>query len=331
MSIISLDILLHKMFKRNTLFLLKVLSVLGFSLGFFRVWIWWLQRRKEDEKLIGEESKPRRCLQGSRGVRGIKAAPHSRFGELQLGRTFYRDTRDRACLGGPQQLSAPAEGTQPGAGVPAAVPRRRHAGSRGPGARRGLSRGEPLRRRALRTRVGGTWSPGARPLPLPRPGPPRPGERPAGNGPLHKCPRAGRAHRCWQPLRPGSSWHSRPARPLCCAPPKSASRCAVPAGQEWKGREKSHLVGARVLPSLRPLVAPPWSEDGGPDSLRRVPDDDGQDLLSRRGGLCGGCDHLPAGHGQSPAPGSERDEDGEVSQDREGTPILCALLIMALV
>lgn len=231
---------------------------------------------------------------------------------------------------------APAEDTQPGAGWgwEAAAVR------------------PPWDTRAQTARCAGSGSPGAQRA-CGWEGPGAPGHAPASSharlrrelaspgaaGYISHPARAGRTGaaslRPWVLLALGREGGRRgPTRPLCCAPPvatagapppaKSGSRFTVPAGQERKGREKFRPVGARS--SLRSL-----SGDGGPDSLGRAPDDAGQDLLSWRGGLCGGCDHLPAGHGQSSAPGGERDEDGEVSQGGEGTPILCALLITALV
>ncbi|XP_044911774.1 mitochondrial brown fat uncoupling protein 1 isoform X2 [Felis catus] len=126
-----------------------------------------------------------------------------------------------------------------------------------------------------------------------------------------------------RPVPPAATARAPPKLRASSASLKSGSRFAVPAGQGRRGREKFHLAGARVLrpcarSSLRNL-----SEDGGPDSLGRAPDHGGQDLLCWRGGLCGGCDHLPAGHGQSPATGSER--DGDVSQG-EGGHLFCASL-----
>lgn len=148
---ISFDFLLQKVFKRNALCLLKVLSVLGFCLGILRVWIWWLESRK----LIGEKRKLRRCLQGSRGVRGIKGAHHSRLGELQLGRTFYQDPQRPLLSGCPSQGHAARLGVAVGGCCGA--PSLGHAGRRRSSAPRRLSRWERLPRRAARLHVGGTW------------------------------------------------------------------------------------------------------------------------------------------------------------------------------
>lgn len=83
-------------------------------------------------------------------------------------------------------------------------------------------------------------------------------------------------------------------------------------------RDGSLLLGASA--SLRNL-----SENGGRDSRRGASHHGGQDLLSRIGGLCGGCDHLPAGHGQSPATGRERDGEGVHLRQRDLIPALIYL------
>lgn len=119
-----------------------------------------------------------------------------------------------------------------------------------------------------------------------------------------------------------------------CRPPPvpgvGESEVAPRAGPQRADREDFHPRGWSRSPRA-PARRSALSEDGGAHSLGRAPDHGGQDLLGWSGGLRGGRDRLPAGHGQSPAAGGERDGDGEASQGPEGTPMVGAPLIPGVV
>lgn len=148
-----------------------------------------------------------------------------------------------------------------------------------------------------------------------------------------------RSSRLYTPPRVGLGASSHPgasvggdarARWHHCAPP-AAVTSGLPPPWWWlsqksesglaaqAGREKNFQLGGWSL-SLLPGAWPRFlSEDGEPHSLRRAPDHGHQDRLSRSVSLLGGCDHLPAGHRQSPATGSEPEADGWGSRGRERT------------
>lgn len=103
MSIISLDTLLPKKKSANKN-LFEKFGVLGFCLGFFQVWIWWLERRKED----AFKGKPRWCLQSSWG-------PPSCLGQPQILETLYQITEIALISGvGGQLLPAQPRGAVKG-------------------------------------------------------------------------------------------------------------------------------------------------------------------------------------------------------------------------
>lgn len=110
---------------------------------------------------------------------------------------------------------------------------------------------------------------------------------------------------------PRSAPLPRPSCPAAPAPcPAERAGVQLPPAGGRRGRENRPPWGCKSLSLDAGAALRTPSEDDGPHDLGRAPDHGGQALLRRSGGLRGGCDHLPAGHSQSPAPGSQRDWGG---------------------
>ena len=209
-----------------------------------------------------------------------------------------------------------------------ALPYASRAGLRRPGARPGL-----LGRRAAPQgpsqdgAVGGTWLRRAHPCQCQ--------ETWSGSAPDRRRRQVTRGGQRAPRGRPRRGGRAGRRRRLDSAPPPAAAHCphrpdvgeggfAARAAQERGARESFQLRGRGPAP-LAPAPGSALGQDAGTHSLRRAPDRGGHDLLGWSGGRRGGCDHLPAGHGHSPATGRERDGEGEVSGAEKG-PLLGAPL-----